>query len=319
MDKNRNPSNRIFRQFWVFKHFGSLCIIVFFTLNSDETNHKIYGQEQQFKITRTMEIVISKDGTEIAFKRTGSGPPLLLVHGSAGDHTRWELFDVHSRLAQHFTVYAMDRRGRGGSGYSDQYEPEREFEDIAAVVDSIDEPVTLLGHSYGAFCALGASLITDNLHKLILYEPIFQVGQHQFVSDDMIAEMEALLEKGKKEELLVLFMKEVARISADEIEVLRSAPNWQNRVNAAHTLLHEYAGTRHEFEAVQFSRMTTPTLLLTGSESPAFYKEVTRVVDDMLPHSRIVTFQGHGHVAMNSAPDLFLEQIISAVKHSNVH
>ena len=266
-----------------------------------------------------METVTSKDGTQIAFKRTGNGPPLLLVHGSAGDHTRWELFDVRSRLAQHFTVYAMDRRGRGGSGDADHYEPEREFEDVAAIVDSIDEPVTLLGHSYGAFCALGASLITNNLHKLILYEPIFLVGQHQFVSDDVIAEMEALLEKGNKEELLVLFMKEVARISPVETEVLRSAPNWQNRVDAAHTLLREYAVTRFKFDPGQFSRMITPTLLLTGSESPVFYKEVTMVVDDMLPDSRIVTFQGHGHVAMNSAPDLFLEQIISAVEQSKVH
>jgi len=258
-----------------------------------------------------METVTSIDETRIAFKRTGSGPPLLLVHGSAGDHSRWELFDVRPALAQHFTVYTIDRRGRGGSGDTDQYKPEREFEDVAAVVDSIDEPVTVLGHSYGAFCALGASLITDNLHKLILYEPVFQVDQHQFVSNDVIAEMETLLAEGNKEVLLVFFMEEVARISRDEIEVLRSAPNWQARVDAAHTLLREtMAPTWFRFDPRQFSGMTTPTLLLSGSESPAFFKEVTRLADDMLPHSRIVSFQGHGHVAMNSAPELFIEKVV---------
>jgi len=263
------------------------------------------------KITETMESVTSKDGTEIAFKRTGSGPPLLLVHGSAGDHTRWELFDVRPTLAQHFTVYAMDRRGRGGSGDADQYKPEREFEDVAAVADSIDEPVILLGHSYGAFCALGASLITDNLHKLILYEPVFLVDQHQFVSDDVIAEMEAVYTKGNMEELLVLFMKKVARITTDEIEVLRTAPSWQGRVDAAHTLLRETAEpTRFTFYPGQFTEMTTPTILLTGSESPAFFKEVTRAVHDMLPNSQVVPFQGHGHVAMNSAPELFIEKVL---------
>jgi len=299
--------------FWIYKLFGSLSIIIICTPNSVESNQRIYEQiqEHHFKITGTMETATSKDGTKIAFKRTGNGPPLVLVHGSAGDHARWELFDVRPTLAQHFTVYAMDRRGRGGSGDASQYMPEREFEDVAAVVNSIDEPVTLLGHSYGAFCALGASLLTDNLHKLILYEPVFLVNNHKFVSDDVIDEMEALQAKGYKEELLIFFMKEVARISRNEIEVLRSAPNWQSRVDAAHTLLREtVAPTRFTFDPRQFSGMTTPTLLLSGSESPAFFKEVTSVVDDMLPHSRIVSFNGHGHVAMNSAPELFIEKVL---------
>ena len=268
-------------------------------------------QEHQKKIMDTMVTVTSKDGTEIAFKRTGSGPPLVLVHGSAGDHTRWELFDVRPKLAQHFTVYAMDRRGRGGSGDAVQYRPERGFEDAATVVDSIDEPVTLLGHSYGAFCALGASLIINNLHKLVLYEPVFLVDHQKFVSDDVIAELEAVYAKGNMEELLVIFMKKVARITADEIEAVRSAPSWQSRVDAAHTLLREtVAPTRFTFDPGQFIEMTTPTLLLTGSESPVFFKNVTKEVHDMLPNSRIVPFQGHGHVTMNSAPELFIEKVL---------
>ena len=64
------------------------------------------------KILESMEKVTSNDGTEIAFKRTGKGPPLILVHGSAGDHTRWELFDVRPVLAQHFTVYVRSRAVR---------------------------------------------------------------------------------------------------------------------------------------------------------------------------------------------------------------
>jgi pimeloyl-ACP methyl ester carboxylesterase len=291
--------------------FLILSVMIFCTPNFGVLSQSIDKQKHQLKVTETMETVTSKDGTEIAFKVTGSGPPLLLVHGSAGDHSRWELFDVRPTLAQHFTVYAMDRRGRGGSGDADQYKPEREFEDVAAVVDSIDEPVTLLGHSYGAFCALGASLKTDNLNRLILYEPVFLVDQHQFVSDDVIAELEAVYAKGNMDELLILFMKKVARISPDEIEVVRSAPNWQTRVDAAHTLLREtVTPTRFTFDARHFAEMTIPTMLLTGSESPAFFKEVTGAVDEMLPNSRIVTFRGHGHVAMNSAPDLFIEKVL---------
>jgi pimeloyl-ACP methyl ester carboxylesterase len=103
----------------------------------------------------SQEIVTSKDGTRIACFRSGEGPPLVLVHGTAADHGRWR--PVLPAFEERFTVCAVDRRGRGGSGDSDDYAIEREFEDVAAVVDSLGEPVNLLGHSYGALCALEAS------------------------------------------------------------------------------------------------------------------------------------------------------------------
>src|SRR5262245_47536702 len=100
-----------------------------------------------------METVISRDGTRIAFWRSGTGPPLVLVHGGTADHTTtWRY--VREDLEQHFTLHAMDRRGRGGSGDSPSYDLQREAEDIAAIVDSIGEPSNLLGHSYGGLCAI---------------------------------------------------------------------------------------------------------------------------------------------------------------------
>src|SRR5690349_18162579 len=97
----------------------------------------------------------SKDGTSIAFTRSGSGPPLVLVHGTTADHTRWA--PILPELETRFTVHAVDRRGRGGSGDGPRYALDREFDDIAAVVDAIGAPVMLLGHSYGAICSLEAA------------------------------------------------------------------------------------------------------------------------------------------------------------------
>jgi pimeloyl-ACP methyl ester carboxylesterase len=77
--------------------------------------------------------VTSRDGTPIAFWRGGSGPSLLLVHGATYDHTTAWRFVV-PELERQFTVYAMDRRGRGGSGDSPAYELQHEAEDVAAVV-----------------------------------------------------------------------------------------------------------------------------------------------------------------------------------------
>ena len=115
-------------------------------------------------------VVYAPDGTVIGAWRSGNGPPMVLVHGSADDHTAWDL--VAPRLAMRFEVYAVDRRGRGGSPWSGPvYTIEQEFDDIAAVVDSTGTPTWLFGHGYGADVAIGAALRTRNLAGLILYEP----------------------------------------------------------------------------------------------------------------------------------------------------
>ena len=121
------------------------------------------------KVMSDMQTVLSADGTQIPYWYSGEGPPLLLVHGALADRIAWIL--IQPLLAERFTVYAMNRRGREASGEPAPHTIEREFEDIVAVVDAIAEPVHLLGHSGGALCALGAALLTDRLRSLTLYEP----------------------------------------------------------------------------------------------------------------------------------------------------
>lgn len=148
-----------------------------------------------------MNTVISKDGTPIAYKKTGSGPPLVLVAGGgANDHRRWEAAGVRPAFAKHFTVCAIDGRGLGRSGDSDEYQLEREFEDVAAVINAIDEPVALLGHSSGALISLEAALRTGNIGKLILYEPPISVGGHELSFGEVLSKMKNLVEKGEKEQ-----------------------------------------------------------------------------------------------------------------------
>src|SRR5687768_14900680 len=118
-----------------------------------------------------MHTVTSRDRTRIAFWHRGSGPPLLLVHGATASHaTTWRL--VLPELERRFTVYAMDRRGRGGSGDAVEYHIQREAEDVVAVIQSIDAPVNLLGHSYGGLCAIEAALLTNRIQRLLLYEAV---------------------------------------------------------------------------------------------------------------------------------------------------
>lgn len=262
-----------------------------------------------------MESVTSANGTPIAFERTGSGSPLVLVHGTSGNHSRWD--SVRPALAEHCTVYGIDRRGCGESGDAPEYALDREVEDIIAVVESIGEPVHLLGHSYGALCVLEAALRIDDLRSLTLYEPVFPVGDHHLYSEELLTEMEALLEEGENERVLVMLFEEIAELSPAEMEATRSAPTWQSRVEAAHTVLREtITENEYAFDPARFKRMTTPTLLLSGSENPQWIKESTKALDEALPNSRILVFEGHGHMAMNTATDRFVEEVLGFIQES---
>lgn len=259
-----------------------------------------------------MGTVASVDGTEIAYVRTGSGSPLVLVYGNGDVHEFWEAGEVRPSFAEHYTVYAIERRGRGESDDTTAYELEREAEDVAAVVEAIDDPVTLLGHSGGALYSLEAALLTDNLRNLILYEPPIQVRNHKLDVEEEVAEMRTLIGRGENEQALVTFLRGIAGLSSEEIDTLRLAPIWQDLVDAAYTLPREVqAIAEYEFDAVRFAKMTTPTLLLTGGESPLLYKDATKAVNEALPDSQIVTFEGERHMAMHTAPDRFIDEVLA--------
>ena len=255
-----------------------------------------------------MDKITSQDGTMIAYQCSGVGPPLVLVHGTTADHTRWA--PVLPAFEQHFTVYSVDRRGRGGSGDAEQYAIEREFEDIVALVNSIEEPVFLLGHSAGALCSLEAARRTSHLRKLVLYEPPIPTGI-EIYPREVVSRIEALLDEGDREGAVITFMQDIAHIPPHEIAILRAAPSWPARIAAAHTILREMRGSNeYVFEPARFSGLTTPALLLLGGDSPVFLKAAIEAVHAALPDSRVVVMPGQQHTAMNTAPELFTREVL---------
>ncbi len=259
------------------------------------------------------ETVTSKDGTPIAGWRSGEGPPLVLVHGTAADHGRWK--PVLPAFEERFTVFAVDRRGRGRSGDSDGYAIEREFEDVAVVVDSLGESVTLLGHSYGALCALEATLLTRNVRKLVLYDPGIELAGEKIYPHEVIERLEALLEAGDRNGVVATTMREVAGLPPEVVERMRSQPVWQARVEAAHTIPQELRAVKaYRFDSQRFRRLEVPTLVLSGGESPAALGKAAQAVDETLPDSRIVVMAGQGHAAMDTGTELFTSEVIRFVE-----
>jgi pimeloyl-ACP methyl ester carboxylesterase len=252
--------------------------------------------------------VASKDGTSIAVWVSGRGAPLVLVHGTTADHSRWT--PLLPPLEARFTVHAMDRRGRGGSGDAANYSLAREFEDVAAVVEAAGEPAFLLGHSYGALCALEAALRTSNLRKLILYEPPLPL-EGSVYPPGAVEKLQAILDRGAREEVVTTFYREVVCAPEAELEAIRAQPNWPARVAAAHTIPREMR--IHEgwsFEPARLAGLRVPTMLLLGGASAPLFARATEALARVLPNARTVVLEGQGHSAMNTAPERFLDEVV---------
>jgi pimeloyl-ACP methyl ester carboxylesterase len=255
-----------------------------------------------------METIKSKDGTPIAYEKSGNGTPLVLVHGTAADHTRWQ--PILRLFGKHFTVYAVDRRGRGASGDAEPYNIEREFDDIAAICDSIHEPVNLLGHSYGAICALEGATRTHNICRLILYEPPIRIGSLSAYSSETLSKIQNLLAVGDRDGVVTTMLHDVAKVKIEDIEAMRKTPSWQGRLQSAHTIVREIEHSNsYTPDTDQLMDLDVPTLLLLGGDSPSFMRDGVQYLLATLADSHMVLIPGQGHIAMNNVPELFVHEV----------
>ncbi len=251
--------------------------------------------------------VTSADGTAIGAWRSGAGPPLVLVHGTGADHARWA--GVLPALAARFTVLAVDRRGRGASGDAAPYAIEREFEDLAAVVDAAGEGARVVAHSYGATCAMEAALLTGGVGRMVLYEP--PLGEAS-PSAEAIGPLEDLLARGDLDAMLSEFMITVAGRTAGDVATMRSdVDGWAARRAVAHTIPRELrADDGYRLAPSRFRGLGVPALLLRGGDTrPAFVEAVERA-HAALPGSRVAVMPGQGHAAMDTGRELFLAEVL---------
>jgi pimeloyl-ACP methyl ester carboxylesterase len=252
--------------------------------------------------------VTSKDGTSISWRRDGEGPPIVLVHGANGDRGNWISCTPH--LAARHAVYALDRRGRGRSGDGPDYAIEREYEDVAAVLDAVaerdGEPATLVGHSYGGLVALGAVGLTSAVGRLVLYEPpvlLSSFGDFNRV----LEQVEEHLLGGRRTEAALTFLGSIA--SAHEVAMLRDfAPAWRQIERDVHTVPRELR-TALSLPRRRYDDLTMPTLLLVGETSPEFLAASVRHLATVLPSPRTTVIPGQAHMAQAFAAETFCAEL----------
>jgi pimeloyl-ACP methyl ester carboxylesterase len=238
--------------------------------------------------------VASADGTEIGYRRLGKGRGLVIVHGSINTSEDW--LPAADVLASDFTVLVMDRRGRGLSADAAEYTLQTEADDIRAVLNEAGEGAALLGHSYGAICALEAVRTGAVVTDLVLYEPPLPVDGP--VAGSELAAYATAIAAGDPDKALRIASKHFLRISAEETEGMAASPLWEGMKALAPTWTREL----REIDLcapriAEYDQLDERTLLLLGSVSPSHLTAATHHLEEHLPQAGLKILPGQSHFA----------------------
>ena len=238
--------------------------------------------------------VTSRDGTPIAYERSGQGPALILVDGAMCSRAFGPMPKLAPFLAEHFTVHMYDRRGRGESGDTPPYAKEREIEDLAALIGAAGERPHLVGLSSGAALALEAAASGLDVGKVVAYEPPYVGGTGAAAHEDTL---KAILARGDRGGAIKYFMRDMVGAPGWVVVMMRLMPwIWRKLAAVAHTLPYDAAVmSGFEVPAARLAKIAVPTLALYGGKTDARLKDAARAVAAAVPaaHERALAGQTH--------------------------
>jgi pimeloyl-ACP methyl ester carboxylesterase len=238
--------------------------------------------------------VTSKDGTDIAIERSGSGPAVILVSGGSTD--RMSNAGLAAQLAGEHAVYNFDRRGRGDSGDTLPYAVEREIEDIEAVLQAAGGRAALYGSSSGAGLAFEAALRLPGITHLVMWEPPYFVDPAARPPADQVATYDRLLAEGRRGEMAEYFMSKVVGLPPEFVAFAKTQPFWASQEKIAHTLAYDATVMGDYSPPIERARgLTVPTIILTGGASFPFFHETARVLVGAIPDARHQLLEGQEH------------------------
>jgi pimeloyl-ACP methyl ester carboxylesterase len=260
---------------------------------------------------------ISADGTEIAGRVRGQGPALVLVHGGIGDgDVAWEALLPH--LTDRFTCYLPSTRGRGLSSDHPDHSPARLEEDVIAFVDSIGEPVCLVGWSGSGAWVLGAAARSASVAAVAEYEP----GVVSVMRDDDLARLSATMEQvamaaadGRLVDAVQAF---AAWICTDlEIAALEETDFYEQWAGCVPAMLRfVQADASHEgprsTDPEALRMVTAPVLLLRGQQTAlgTWFADAIRHIAQHVSDPHVRELPDAGHFAPLLAPELVAKELI---------
>lgn len=251
-----------------------------------------------------MEHVTSADGTQIAVHRIGSGRPVVIVGGA------FSTADAASALAeavvaQGFEGVSFDRRGRGDSSDATEgqrvepFAPEREAEDITAVIEAVGGRAIVLGHSSGALVALVAAANGTPIDHLFLSEPPMRFGTGE-PPDNLAQRLQSLVDDGRGGDAVVLFQREGIGLPESMIEQLRSSPLFEHLTSLAQTTVYDAmiaAATSDPSD--ELLAIAVPTTVLVGVETMPLLARAAPMLVERMPAAELVRVPESRHHAID--------------------
>jgi len=258
---------------------------------------------QQGKET-LVDTVQSADGTVIAYDRDGDGPALIVALGAFCTRHTFVAPDV---LRQHYTVVTYDRRGRGDSGDTQPYAPQKEYEDLAAVAAATgpDAPY-IFAHSSGAAIALRAAAGLA-LSGIVAYEAPFQNEDTPQPDLDPAEHLRELVTGGRRRDAVVFWMAEIVRLPGEVLGQIDDAP-WVTALEPlTPTLVYDLAVTAGGVPTTELAKITAPVLMLGGANSPAWFQRSVAEQAAATPGAQLKMLDGYDH---NAPPEVIAPILI---------
>jgi len=271
-------------------------------------NHPSTAPVQEHDTTGS---VTSKDGTIIGYRQLGHGPSVVLLHGGAS--SGYNHLQLAEQLADVFTVYLPDRRGRGLSGpYGEDYRIQKDVEDMDALLTKTGAHL-VFGVSGGALIWLQAALTLATIHKAIILEPPLLVNDS--LSLAYLARYEREVREGKLAAALITGMKgaqmgprvmnAMPRFLLESLTKL-AMKSEEKKGSGGYVPMRELATMLHyDFQLVvemsgkleSFRNVGAEVLLLGGSKSPAYLKVALDALEKVLLRITRVELPGLDHAA----------------------
>ncbi|GEK80204.1 alpha/beta fold hydrolase [Agrococcus baldri] len=251
-----------------------------------------------------MQHVTSADGTAIAVHRSGRGTPVVIV-GGAFSMARDASALAEALVDRGFEAVTFDRRARGDSGDTKPFAPEREAEDVAAVVEAVGGSAALLGHSSGALVALLAaahsagapggdahgadsSAAGTAIAHLFLSEPPMRFGQQEPPAD-LADRLQALVDAGRDGEAVTTFQLEGVGLPPQMVEGIKASPLFAHLQTLAQSTVYDAAvAAATSTPDERLLSLAVPTTVLVGVETMPVLERAAPMLVERMPSAELV-------------------------------
>ncbi|WP_407319835.1 alpha/beta hydrolase [Isoptericola halotolerans] len=248
-----------------------------------------------------VELVTSADGTRIAYERSGTGRPVVIVGGGLNDRAMFR--PMAGIMAERFTVYNYDRRGRGDSdlGDPDAWTLDTEVEDLRAVIEAVGEPCDVFGNCTGAMVAIEGAAAGLDIRRMALYEPPYRSPE---ATTEQLAAIRRLIDEERRGEIVEMFGRDIVGfISPEKMEYFKQHPAWAAFESMAYSAYYDAIISR-DHTGIPFEKLPdvqVPTVVMRGDVGDGGIHDACVQIADGIPEAQLLTMRGCDHLLDQAA------------------